>query len=61
MFQCGLNIELYFSRAGKTKYLFQYVCEASDRVAIKMVRGEQHYNEIGQFQDVRYNITSKAL
>ncbi len=54
MFHCHMNVELCVSRSGGIKYLFNYICKGSDRVAMEMVEETGRYNEIEQFQDARY-------
>lgn len=61
MVQCHFVVELCVSRICGIDYLFKYVCEDSDRVSVKLVRGQQVYNKIGSFQDARYVSVSEAL
>lgn len=61
MFRCHLNLELYASRVGVTKYLFRYVYEENDRETVQLVRCQQHYDEVSLFQDARYASTSESL
>lgn len=53
-FQCHLTVEIFVSRIGEFKHLFQYISKSSDRVTIWMVCSEQYCNEIGHFQDALY-------
>lgn len=61
MFQCHVNVELFVSRIGGSKYLSKYFYNGIDRVTIKIVRGGQRYNEIGHFRDALYILASEAL
>lgn len=61
MFKSHLNVELYLSRVGGTKYLFKYNCKLHNRSTIQTVCGQETSDEIGQFQDARYGSASEAL
>lgn len=59
--QCHINVELCVSRLNGIKFLFKYACKGVDRVTIKMVRGEQHYDEIGHLQNPKFVSALEAL
>lgn len=59
-FQRHINVVLCAPRVGGIKSFFKYVCKKNDRVSIWLVGRQQHYNEIGQFQDAQYFSASEA-
>ncbi|CDF40177.1 putative DNA helicase [Chondrus crispus] len=59
-FACHLNVELCVSRVGGIKYLLKCVCKGQDRVTMEITAENECYDEISNFQDVRYVSASEA-
>jgi len=61
LFACHLNVELCISRVGGIKYLFKYICKGHDRVTAELMSANGRYDEISNFQDMRYVSTTEGL
>lgn len=61
MFQYHFNVDLSASRVGEIKNHFKYVSKGTDCVTIRLVGGQEHYDEIEQFYDARYFSAHEVL
>lgn len=55
-----INAELWTSRTSGIKHIFKYICKDHDRARMGIIRGEQTYDEITNFQDARFVSASEA-